>query len=594
MHYLNLTKHYEHLEQTPRRLEKTHILQGILNTIKTAEDAEATINLIRGAVFPAWDERKIGISEKLVIKALAKATGTGQEKIEKHWAKIGDLGKVTEQLLSQKQQQTLFSSSALTTTLVYRELRTIATIKGEGAVTKKIGIICKLLTAATPLEAKFIIRTLLEDLRIGIGEGTLRDAIAWSSFSKELSINYDPAAKEILIPEDKREDYTKILDIIQQAYDWTNDFAEVYWTLHEQGLKGLKKISLKPGRPFNVMLAIKAENSTEAAEAVGLPALCDYKLDGFRVQIHSDGKKIILFTRRLENVTHQFKELLPLIQEHVNATTFVLDAEIVGFDPKTKTYLPFQHISQRIKRKYDIEALAKKIPVEINAFDILYKDGKDLTNKSQEERRSILEKALSQKKGRIIATTATTATTIQGVETFYKHALKEGVEGIIIKNLKKPYQPGRRVGGWIKLKPVLETLDLVIVQAEYGTGKRAGTLSSYTIACLNNDKSNYLELGKVSTGLKEKEEEGTTYEEITKSLKPLIIKTTGRTVFVKPRIIIEVAYEEIQQSPSYSSGYALRFPRFLKIRTDRSEKQINTLEDVERIYTKQRGKHRNV
>lgn len=591
MDYLSFTQYYVQLEKTSKRLEKTHIVSNILKDIKTQEEAEAVIHLLRGSVFPEWDERKIGISEKLVIKALAKSSGVSPEKIEKLWAKIGDLGEVSQELFKEKKQKTLFSQGKLTIKEVYNDIRKIATLEGEGTVGKKLDIICRLLANADGQQAKFITRTLLEDLRIGVGEGVLRDALVWNFFSKELDLKYNPKENDVQISEEKRTELNKITDKVQQAYDWTNDFTEVFWVLHEKGLLGIEKLNLKIGRPANVMLAIKAEDIDEAIEALGLPVLCDYKLDGFRVQIHNTGKDLQLYTRRLENVTNQFKELVPILKEFVKAKSYILDAEIVGYDPKTKKYLPFQQISQRIKRKYDIEELAKKIPVEISVFDIINKDGKDLTNTPQKERRQILEKTVTEKPGKIILTNAIIAKNKEDIEKFYKEALQHGVEGIIIKNLEKEYSPGRKVGGWMKLKPVLENLDVVIVKAEHGTGKRAGVLSSYTIACLSKDKSQFLEIGKVATGVKEKEEEGVSFEHITKLLKPFITKTKGREVEIKPKIVIEVAYEEVQKSQEYSSGYALRFPRFIRLRVDeRKPEDINTLQDVERIYEKQRGR----
>ena len=588
MDYLKLTRTYTQLEHTTKRLEKTSILVSLLKELNSKQEADAVLHLLRGSVFPSWDEQKSGISEQLVVKALAKSTGFSTEKIKKYWAKLGDLGEVTEILFTEKKQQTLFEGKKLDVLTVYNELRKLATHQGEGTVGRKIDLICKLLAAASGVEAKFIMRTLLEDLRVGIGEGVLRDSIVWTFFPAPLT--YDKKTNDLALNEEDRKKLNEFTDAVQAAYDWTNDFAELYWMLKEKGVKGLDKISLKIGRPFNVMLAIKAETVAEAIENVGLPCLCDYKLDGFRVEIHHDGKNTWLYTRRLENVTNQFKEIIPHLKEAVGAKTYILDAEIVGFDPKTKRYFPFQEISQRIKRKYGIEALAKKIPVEVNIFDILLKDGKDLTTLNQEERRNILEKTIKEKKEKVVLTPAITATSQHQIEKFYSEALKEGVEGVMVKNLTKNYQPGRKVGGWIKLKPVLENLDLVITKAEYGTGKRGGTLSSYTLACLNSDKTHYLEIGKVATGLKEKQEEGTSFQEMTDLLKPLIIKQEGRDVFVKPKIVIEVAYEEIQKSEESLSGFSLRFPRFISLRSEKPLREINTIEDVKRIYSKQKGK----
>jgi len=305
------------------------------------------------------------------------------------------------------------------------------------------------------------------------------------------------------------------------------------------------------------------------------------------LQCHKQGKDIKLFTRRLDNVTNQFPDVVEHLKKNVKGDEFILDSEAVGFDPKTEKYLPFQKISQRIKRKYDIEEIAKKFPVELNVFDILYYNGKTLINEDFIERRKILEKIVSNKKKQIVVVRNSITDNEKDVEKFYKESLAAGNEGIMFKKLDAPYKPGARVGHMVKMKPIMDTLDLVVVGAEWGTGRRANWLSSFTLACQDDD-GNFIEIGKMGTGIKEKEEEGVSFEQLTNELKPLIISEKGREVKIKPKIILEVSYEEIQKSPTYSSGYALRFPRLVNIRLDRKASDASTLSMVEDYYEGQK------
>ncbi len=277
----------------------------------------------------------------------------------------------------------------------------------------------------------------------------------------------------------------------------------------------------------------------------------------------------------------------------LKADNYILDAEVIGLDPKTKKWLPFQSISQRIKRKYDIEELIAKVPVMINVFDVISYENESLLNAPFNRRRHIIEKIVKVVPDRLQPAKQIITDKLEEAEKFYKEALSLGNEGVMAKNLEGIYKPGSRVGYGVKIKPILETLDLIIVKADYGEGKRAGWLSSFTVACLDSKKEKLLEIGKVSTGVKEKEQEdGTTYEEITKLLKPLMQEQKGKEVTVKPKIVIEVAYEEIQKSTEYSSGYALRFPRFLRVRFDKGMRDLNTIKEVETIYDQQRSRNK--
>lgn len=558
MDYSKLTKVYLDLEKTTKRLEKTEILAKFLKKV-FREEIKEVIYLLQGRVFPQWDQRKIGFSNRLIIKVIASSTGNSASKVEDLWKSKGDLGKVVQTLVEKKKQATL-AKKKLTIRKVFENIRKLPEFQGLGTIGKKINLVAELLTSANPVEARFVVSTILEQLRVGVASGLIRDAIAQT-------FNVD-------------------VKDVESAYNLTVDYGEVALIAKTKGKKGLTAVGLKVGMPTECMLAIKVNNIKEGFDAVGSPALIDYKLDGFRVFIHKEGNKFWFFTRRMENVLKQFEELIPILKKNVKGDSYILDTEVVGYNPKTGKYMPFQTISQRIKRKYHIEKIAKEFPVEINAFDLLYYNGKNLMNKPLKERRKILNKIIKEKKKEIVIPKWIITDDVKKASGFYKTALKEGLEGVMMKNLNATYKPGRYVEGWVKVKTILEPLDLTITKCYSGEGKRAGWLTSYTIACRFGNK--FLEVGKVSTGVKEKAE-GMTYKEMTRLLKPLIISTKGKEVTVKPEIVIEVGYEEIQKSPKYSSGYALRFPRFLRLRAmEKKPKDVNTLEDIKMIYNKQK------
>ena len=592
MDYIKLTDYYQQLEKTPKRLEKTYIISHILRDARKEKDPEPIINLLRGSVFPIWEQRKINVSEKILIKALATSTGNSRDKIEKLFAKVGDLGDVAQELTKNKKQTTL-QTKKLTCEFVYKKIRDLAELEGAGTVNKKVGLISELLTSASPQEARFIVRTILEQLRVGAAGGTLRDAIVWCFFWDNLKLKYNKEENELVVPDETRKDYDKFVEDVQYGCDITNDFSEVFRIIKEEGIKGLEKVSLKAGKPLSAMLFQKAKDIKDAFEIVGKPCAFDYKIDGFRLQIHNHNGKIMLYTRRLENVTKQFPDVVDAVKKAVKGNKFIIDTEVIGIDPKTKKWLPFQNISQRIKRKYDIEDLARKIPVMVNVFDIMSYENESMLTSQFHRRRHLIEKITRTIPEKIQPIKLIVTDKLEDAEKFYKESLGLGNEGIMAKNLEGIYKPGSRVGYGVKIKPILETLDLVIIKADYGEGKRAGWLSSFTVACLDKKKEKLLEVGKVSTGVKEKEQEtGVTYLELTKMLKPLIQEQKGKEVIVKPKIVIEVAYEEIQKSPEYTSGFALRFPRFLRIRYDRKANDINTIPDIEKIYETQKSRNK--
>ena len=582
MRYSELASIYEALEKTSKRLEKTFIISKLFKKTKE-EDIDKIVLLIQGKLFPLWNETKLGVSDRLVIKAISVATGISPAKIEEEWKKLGDLGLVAEKLVTKKSQATLFSKE-LTTEKVFNNLRKLPTLEGAGSVDQKIKIVAELLSSAKPLEARYVVRTVLEDLRVGVGSGSIRDALVWAFFDKKVRVHYDE--KEKTISPDNREEYNKLVDAVQHGFDLKADYGEVARMILKKGEKAFGELTLESGSPINVMLYQKAKDLKEAFERVGKPCALEYKYDGFRMQIHKKGNIIKIFTRRLDEVTKQFPEVIEYVKKFVNAKEFILDSEAVGFNPKTGKYLPFQAMSQRIKRKYDIDKMAKDFPVEVNVFDIMSYHGKNLLKEPFNKRRKILEKIITPHKKKLVLAKQIITDDLKKAQIFYKEALKVGEEGVMAKNLEGIYKPGSRVGYGVKVKPVMESLDLVIVGAEWGTGKRSGWLTSYVLACRKGDK--FLEIGKVGTGIKELEEQGVSFKELTMKLNPLIISEEGKTVRIKPEIIIEVKYEEIQKSPTYDSGYALRFPRFVRLREDKALSDVSDISLVEDLYKGQK------
>ncbi len=589
MNYLSLVEVYQDLEGTTKRLEKTFYLSEFLKTLKH-DEAEHLLLLISGKLFPDWDAREVGMASRLILKALGLATGFQQDKLEVVWKEKGDLGDTAEFLIAKKTQATLFTQE-LTTKKVFDNLRKLAEMEGEGTVDKKVQLVAELLTSAKPLEAKYILRTILGELRVGLGEGTVRDAIVWAFFGKQIGINYSKEENDLALSEEQRKEYERFSRLVQEAYDVANDYGIVVAKLYK-GVDSLKEISLEPGRPMKVMLFQKAANIQEAFETVGKPAALENKYDGFRIQLHKKKGVIKVFTRRLEDVTTQFPDVVEAVKKQVNADSFILDAEVVGYDVITKKYLPFQSISQRIRRKYDIELMAQKYPVEVNVFDIMFLEGNTLINTPFEDRRKHLVNIIIPKQFVLKPAVEIITSDEKHAEEFYHKSLAEGNEGIMFKSLQAVYKPGSRVGYGLKLKPTMETMEVVIVGAEWGEGKRSDWLASFVIACRDPDTNNFLELGRVGTGFKEKEEEGVSFNQMTELLKPLIIEEKGKEVTVKPSLVIEVNYEEIQKSPTYKSGFALRFPRLVRLREDRSPDEINTIEDVREYYENQRGRNK--
>ncbi len=654
MNYAHLCELYDRILGTTKHITKTYYISQFLKECED-EDLKRVVLLIQGRVFPKWDPRKIGVASQLIIKALSMLSKGNSKEITNLWKEKGDLGDVSEEVVKKKTQMSLFSRK-LSIKMVFDTIVKIATFTGSGSTDFKIKSIVDLLLSSSPIEAKYIVRTILEEMRVGVGDGILRDAIAWAFLPKAVSeeinvgtfgvcpfcnaivptqgicVNCGKEVKKYKLPKDAvnikdiREFYKvidetsetksfnqkdneksndfyfksnnvkeindEITDILQYAYDISNDFSEIAIIAKDYGLKGLKEVKLKPMRPVNLMLYLKAPNLKAAMDSFDKPIAIEYKYDGFRLQIHGDNGKIGLFTRKLENVTKQFPDVVKAVRKHVKADSFIIDSELVGRDVKTNHYLAFQNISTRIKRKYDVSDAIKKTPVEVNAFDILYHNGKNIMNLPFKERRKILSEVIEEEKFKIVLAKEIITSDLKEADNFYKEALEVGNEGVMVKPLNAKYRAGRKVGNGLKVKPIMETLDLVVVGAEWGEGKRKGWLTTYELACLD-ENGNYVTIGKVGTGFKELESSGLTFSEMSDMLKPLIIETNGKKVKVKPQIVLEIAYEEIQKSPTYGSEFALRFPRVVRLRDDLNPNEISDIKLVKYLYKTQRGRNKD-
>ncbi len=567
MEYSKLVELYEYLEKTPSRLKKIDAVAGMLSGAD--EDHVVMLaRLLQGRVFPSWSEEDFGIASLLMMRIIQTSTGHPMQDVEKLFKETGDLGIVAEKLISTKKQTTLFSSP-LSVRKVFENLRKLSSVTGKGSQERKFHIVAELISSAKPKEAKYIVRTVLGELRVGVADGVIRDAIAKAFLGKE-----EPK---------------EAVKAVEWAWFLLPDYGEIARVAKTSGMEGLRKISLEIGKPYRVLLAEKAPSLQDALNSFENPVI-EFKYDGMRAQIHKDGEKVWVYTRRLEDVTRQFPDIVEMVRDNVKARKCIIEGEAVGMDKRTGNPLPFQFLSQRIQRKYGIERMVEEIPVQVNLFDIVLLEGETLFGKPLRERRTLLQSVIREVPERFQLARGIITKDFRKAQKFYEEALRHRQEGVMVKNLDATYQPGRRVaGGWLKVKPVMENLDLVIIGAVWGTGKRAGWMSSFVLGCRDED-GNFLECGMMGTGIKEKDESGITFESLTKLLKPHIEREEGNRVILKPKIVAEVAYEEIQKSPNYSSGYALRFPRIVRLRPDRSPEDADTLERIERLYEQQKGR----
>lgn len=585
MKYARLVELFEDLEGTQSTLEKTDILAEALQECSD-DELDAVVRFCRGKVFASWEEGDLGVSSSLTKQAIAKVSGVGEDGIEDAWRETGDLGDAAQQVLgSSSQGMSAFMDMGgdLGVTEVYDAFRSIAAQEGEGSERAKVDALSELLQQASPDEARYIVRLAVGAMRLGVGEGIVRDAIA-DAFLADVE-PAEQADDEGADGEDEDGAPERAVEAVQSAFNVTNDFGLVARTARSEGMDGLGELEMELGRPINAMLAQKTESLDDAFESCADEdgrLVVEYKYDGMRTQIHKDGDDVTVFTRRLEDVSEQFPDVVEAVREHVTAEQCVLEGEAVAYDPETGDLVAFQELSRRIKRKYDIDEMVEEIPVVLHLFDVTYLDGETLVDLPLRERWDRLTGIVEPEEQVIDLVDHIETSSKEEASDFYQGALAAGHEGAMLKNLDAEYNPGSRVGYMVKLKPIMETLDLVVVKAEWSEGRKSDWLGRLFLACRDEDTGEFRTIGRMSTGYTDEQ-----LAELTERLEPLIQQEDGREVTLQPEVVLEVAYEEIQESPTYGSGYALRFPRFIQVREDIDLEGVDTLEKVESLYDQQ-------
>jgi len=548
MKYQKLVDVYEALAATTKRLEKTAILSEFFKEIDK-ETLPKVVLMALGTVFPPWSEEEQGIADKLLMKAIADVVGVTVSAVEDQVREQGDIGGAAEELYKSKSQTTFFSKP-LEIDFVFEHLRKLAKISGDRSTARKIAIVLELLSSATATEAKYISRTILEELRIGVGEGTVRDAIS-QAFNIEKSI-------------------------VDRAHMLTNDLGLVAEVAGIEGEEGLKKLNLSPGKPVKPMLAQLSEGIGISIEEMG-EAICETKYDGIRIQIHKKGEEINLFTRRLENISKAVPEMVKYVKKAFPNEDFIAEGEIIA--TKNNKPISFQYMLQRVRRKYNIEKAIEDVPLKLYLFDLLYFKN-PLIDDPLAVRRKTLEEIVDTSIEQINLSTMIKATpdNVQDAEKLFNESIANGHEGIMIKDPKEPYIPGIRGKKMLKFKAEPETLDVVIVGGTYGVGRRANFVGSYKVAL--RDEDNQLKtVAHVATGLDDE-----TLAKLTDLMNKYKIVSKGTKIEVEPRIILEIAYSEIVKSPEYETGYSLRFPVVKRIREDKGLGDIDTVERLKSMF----------
>jgi len=593
MEYGALVDLYERLAGTASNNEKRDLLAAAFADADP-DLLDRLVTLVRGRLGPAYDRPELGVSSSLTLDAIRQATGASEAGIRERWKETGDLGDAAAWAADNGGQQTLLSRE-LTVERVHDTLLEVATYEGAGSRDRKVDALAGLVADADSGAARYVVRTALGHLRVGVGEGTIRDAIAVAFLAPD---DADGTAAD-----GPSED---AVAAVERAYQVTTDFGVVAATARDDGVSGLAELDVELGRPVGSMLAEKAESLAEglasaapervASEDARGAVRCEYKYDGVRVQVHVDGEDVTLFTRRLEDVTEQFPDVVAAVREGATADRALLDGELVGYEPdslgsEAPTPVAFQELSQRVRRERDVDALAREVPVVCHLFDCLYDDDGARLDDALARRLDALAAAYDPVEPRpsegvagLAAATSTEATPDEPgpAEALYREALDAGHEGLMCKNPSADYQPGRRVGRCLKFKPTMEHLDLVVTRAKYSEGRRSELLGRLYLACYDPDADAFREVGRLSTGYTDEE-----LEALTDRLEALVRERDGRDVELDHEVVLEVAYEELQESPEYGSGFALRFPRFEGVREDLAPTDADTADRVRSLYESQ-------
>jgi DNA ligase-1 len=541
MLFIEFSRCCERLEGLSGRLEMIDLISRELPGL-LPEELPIFVRFVMGRIFPDWSQTQLGIGPALLYEAIAYVAGTKKEVVVEKINVTGDVGKAVEELLLLKSQTTFFHEE-LDLARVYHELVTIASQEGKKSQREKLLSVRKLLGNAHPLEGRYLVRIMLEELRIGVGEGSVREAIA-------KAFNVDAG-------------------LVEHAMQALNDLGEVA-RLAKVGPDALRDVRITLFHPVRMMLA-QAGTIPDMIKEHGEVA-AEFKYDGSRFQFHKKGNWCRMYSRRLEDVTGALPDV---IQQLLGATDhdLIIDGEVIAI--KEGRPMPFQSVLRRFRRRHDVAGASEEIKLVPHVFDILYLDGETLIDLPLSERRKKLEKVVN-----FFLAPQVISNDHNVIGQTYQAALDAGHEGLMLKVLSSPYSPGQRGKNWIKIKPEVDTLDLAVIGAEWGEGKRAHVFGSFLVACQGQGK--LIPLSRVATGFSDEQ-----LAEVYDLVKDTVTTKSGKEVAFEPTLVFEVGYAELQVSPTYDGGFALRFPRFVRIRDDKDIQEIETLESIRDRYQRQ-------
>ena len=579
MKFSILAESLNKMESTAKRLELTqHLVELFEKTPR--EVVSIIVYLLQGKLRPDFEGVELGVAEKLAIRAISKSSGLTIKKIEEEYQKSGDLGQAATKILEQK-TQTTFLMENITVERVYETLFKIAKLEGARSQDMKMKYISSLLNDATPLEASYILKILLGTLRLGVAENTVMDALA---------IAYT-GSKENRKP-------------LEHAYNVSSDLGKVAETIAMKGLNGIENFQITLFNPIRPMLADRVKSEEESIDKMGNEFAAEYKLDGERVQLHVDGEKVKLFSRSLENISEYYPDIIDKIPKVIDADQVILEAEAVAINENTGEFLPFQELMHR-RRKYKIEKAVLQYPITINFFDVLYHNGKSCLGLEYKQRRELLEKIVKEDEfAKLVPMTI--IKNENDIEEFLENSINSGCEGLMLKMLDGPYQAGARGNYWLKLKreyrnELGDSLDLVVIGAFFGKGRRTGKYGTLLLASYDYDTDTFTSICKVGTGFTD-EYLDQLYQilsdKVTLKKNPRINSEMEADVWFEPELVIEVVASEITLSPIHKAardeirkgaGLALRFPKFTgKIRIEKFAEDASTNEEVVALYKGQK------
>jgi len=575
MEFSIIAEIFERMENTTKRIELTNLLVELLKKTPKKIIPNA-VYLLQGIIRPNFEGVELGVAEKLAIRAISKSSGLSIKKIEEDYKKCGDLGLTASNILKLK-TQTTFTAEKITLERIYETLFRIAKLGGKGSQDLKMKYISSLLNDATPLEAKFVLKILLGTLRLGIAENTIMDALAIAFTGKK----------------ENREQ-------IENAYNVSSDLGKVSLLIATDGIDEIKKFKISLFSPIRPMLADRVKSEKEAIKKMPEEFAAEYKLDGERVQIHKQANEVVLFSRRLENITQYYPDIVENVKKSLSVNEGVFEAEIVPVNENTGEFLPFQELMHR-RRKYKLEKAISQYPITVNFFDVLCFDKKDCLNLEYSERRKILEKLVNEDDFSKLVPMLLVKNENE-IEDFLENSINSGCEGLMLKTLDAPYRAGARGSNWLKLKreyrnELGDSLDLIVIGAYFGRGRRTGLYGTLLLGTYNPDKDNFPSVCKVGTGFTD-ESLDQLYQilsnKITLKKNSRVVSEMEADVWFEPELVLEIVASEITLSPIHKtglnlirkgSGFALRFPKFTgKIRYEKAVEDASTDEEVLTLY----------